>query len=58
MEMCPVCINESSKKHIRGVIDGVIYYFCCEKCKNNFLAEPRKYINCCHHSHKERNDDK
>ncbi len=47
MEMCPVCIKESSKKHISGVIDGIIYYFCCKTCRRNFLSEPRKYANCC-----------
>ena len=38
---------ELVKKHINGAIDGIVYYFCCEKCKGNFMAEPRKYINCC-----------
>ena len=47
MEMCPVCTQESVKKNISGIIDGEVYYFCCEKCKANFLAEPRIYLNCC-----------
>ena len=47
MEMCPVCAKEDAKKDINGMLDGIIYYFCCEECKNNFLATPTKYINCC-----------
>jgi len=47
METCPICSHEVKKKDIRSVLDGIIYYFCCEKCKENFLAEPRRYDNCC-----------
>lgn len=47
MEMCPICAKESAKKRINGVVDGIIYYFCCDECKKNFMAAPRKYINCC-----------
>ena len=47
MEMCPVCNKESAKKSINGIIDGIIYYFCCQQCKENFIAEFRKFINCC-----------
>ena len=47
MEMCPVCNKENAKKSINGAVDGVIYYFCCEQCKTNFMAEPRRFINCC-----------
>lgn len=50
MKMCPVCNKENAKKSINGVLDGVIYYFCCEQCKTNFMAEPRRYINCCDES--------
>lgn len=50
MEMCPVCNNEDTKKDINGVLDGIIYYFCCDDCKGNFMAEPRKYVNCCENS--------
>ena len=47
MEICPVCNKENAKKSINGVVDGVIYYFCCKQCRINFMAEPRKYVNCC-----------
>ncbi len=47
MEKCPICSGESAKKNIKGIVDGVLYYFCCEECKSILLAQPRKYINCC-----------
>ena len=47
MEMCPVCAKESARESINGVVDGIIYYFCCQECKDNFMAAPRRYINCC-----------
>ncbi|VAX35872.1 hypothetical protein MNBD_UNCLBAC01-1059 [hydrothermal vent metagenome] len=58
MEMCPICINEAAKKEFTGIVDGIVYYFCCKECENNFLAEPRRYVNCCAHSDKKNSHHK
>lgn len=50
MEACPICSKENVGKDINGMLDGVIYYFCCDECKTNFMSEPRKYVNCCESS--------
>ena len=47
MDRCPVCNHEVKSKDYRSIIDGVIYWFCCKECENNFTSEPRKFINCC-----------
>lgn len=47
MEKCPICAGETAKKNIKGIVDGVLYSFCCEKCRSVLLAQPRKYSNCC-----------
>ena len=53
MDKCPVCNKDVNNKDCNGVIDGVIYYFCCKQCENNFEAEPRKFINCCEQKQEE-----
>jgi len=57
MDTCPVCSHEIKRKDIKGVLDGIIYCFCCEKCRENLLAEPRRYNNCCNNS-KENEDQR
>ena len=47
MEKCPICNHEVKSKDYKGVVDGIVYYFCCNQCEKNFEAEPRKFINCC-----------
>ena len=50
MDNCPISGNEVNIKKYSAVLDGVFYVFCCKKCKENFIVEPRKYINCCEES--------
>lgn len=45
--MCPVCGHDVEDKTYACIQDGVSYELCCTKCKEIFLAGPRKYINYC-----------
>jgi|GEM_PF-2493761 YHS domain-containing protein len=44
--VCPVSGKEMQKSEAKDSLtyQGRIYYFCCEGCKEKFLANPEKYI--------------
>ena len=43
----PICKMdvEISADAIQGEVDGVMYYFCMQGCKDRFLADPQRYLN-------------
>ena len=43
---CPGCGMEMNPKDVQaqGSYRGTTYYFCSEDCKENFDANPEKYI--------------
>lgn len=49
----PVCGMKIKDKKIVGEHGNVKYYFCSDKCKTNFDANPEKYMQTheTHHSH-------
>jgi len=41
----PVCEMEVDEKDaIKSEYEGVIYYFCCEECKEEFEYDPEAYV--------------
>ncbi|MEZ5980355.1 MAG: YHS domain-containing protein, partial [Planctomycetota bacterium] len=55
----PVCGMKVLPSKARATAEhgGETFYFCCEGCRDLFVAEPAKYLGagdakaCCHHEH-------
>jgi len=43
-EFCPVTTTERIDKNVFVDYDGQRVYFCCKKCRKEFLADPDKYL--------------
>ena len=41
----PVCGTEvTAESEFTAEYEGVTFYFCCEKCRDEFIAEPGKFL--------------